>query len=226
MQRHTPSHHPLTQPPHRWTPRPSKLQPRRVRHLTNLSPQQRPLTPQQRLLKRLPPRPKPPHHHLNSDPANPKPGIQLMQRPHGTALRHLLPAHAPTDHRHPLHRVRRQLVRGVETRPLRFFEADIAAGEAADHVARRLREGDVRVVLVREDVQVIGLVDGGAGARPRAGFGVGGLGDAGELGGGAAGEGWRLRWAGGREGGFLLFAPLGGFGEALAVGQLAFGCGG
>lgn len=51
-----------TQPSRLLTPRPPKLQPRRICHPHNPRPHKHPLTPQQNLLNRLPPIPKPPQY--------------------------------------------------------------------------------------------------------------------------------------------------------------------
>ena len=104
-------------------------------------------------------------------------------------------------HRHLAHRVRGQLVAGVEGAALGFAEADGAAAKREDRGARGLGEGDVRVVFGGHDVQVVGLGGGGEGAGAGGGFGVGGGEEVGDAGLRVA-AGWALRRGRGGGGGW------------------------
>lgn len=161
----------LTQSPDLWTPRATKLQSRPIRHLLHQRLNDLPFTAQQRLLKRLPPGPKPSHDDLNP----PLPHLRLVQR-HHLVPRHPLAADPPLLLRHLAHRVRAQLVRGVEAAALRLPQPDAARAERDDGIPRGLGEGDVDVVLVRVDVEVVGFGFGDDAAGSGGGFVAGALG--------------------------------------------------
>ena len=133
-----------TQPPWVRTPGPTKLEPSSILDRNNLIPDQPPLLPKQDLRHGLPTRPKPPQHNL--DPSD---------IPQQTPLLDLL------EHK------RTQLVRGVVAATARLPEANVAGRHGhedvddfcalGDVLLRRLREGDVRVVLCGVDVEAVRL---------------------------------------------------------------------
>jgi hypothetical protein len=135
----------ILQPPNSSTPHTSKLQLRPIRHLPDIGPNILSILSQQRFLKRLSPRPIPPHHHLQSRLIQtPLPHIRHRQH---RGVRHFLPTSPPLVHRHFTEHERSEIVGGVEGTPLAFFEAELAAGETEDGIERWSGEGEMGVVF-------------------------------------------------------------------------------
>lgn len=121
-----------TQSPRLPTPRSSKLQPRRIAHLTDLLPQRPPFRAQQRFRNRFPSHPKPSQHHLQT--------VNLIRQ----SL--LL---------HPANHIRRQLIRCF-IRPSRcFLKANVPRRKRYQTVAIGGCEGDVGVVFCGVDVEMV-----------------------------------------------------------------------
>lgn len=126
---------PLTQPPRLGTPRATKLQLRRIRHLHDLISQHTPLAAQQHFRHGLAAGAEPLQHDLHGlDVSVPAALVQLVDDVGG------------------------ELVGGVVGAALGLLEANVAGGHGDDGVAVGLGHGDVRVVLVRVHVEVERLV--------------------------------------------------------------------
>ena len=151
LARHNIDHYSLTQSPWIRAPGPTKLQPRPIANLHDPIAQIPPLVPQQRLRDRLATRPEPAKHEL-----------EPIDRFHGAAI---VVAAAPQQATllHRAHDVGRELEGGVVRAALGLAEAQVAGRQREQGVAVRPRQRQVRVVLGREDVQVVRFVGQGGG---------------------------------------------------------------
>jgi len=122
----------LTQTSRLPTPRPTKLQPRRVCHLHYFMPHILALQPKQRLRHRLPASPKAPQHNLQ-----------------------LLNLRVDPSILHPRHNITRQLKCRIIMLPRTFPEPDVPTRDRDQGRPSRVRERDVGVVSRGVDVEVV-----------------------------------------------------------------------